>query len=188
LHDIVAHSMSLIAVKATVADHVADDHPQEMRAALQVIASTSRGALTELRHALGALRTESTLLPAPRIADLDELVAAARSTGLIVSFEVSGPSETQDGVASAVFRIVQEALTNVIKHAGASRCRVSVDVGPDTVRVEITDDGSGRQPGPSRGQGLIGMRERAALFGGDLSAGPAPTGGWAVTTILRREP
>ena len=185
LHDIVAHNMSVIAVRATVADHIADDQPQEMRESLRVIAATSRGALVELRRALGALRAEAVVAPTPGLADLGALVESARSAKLAVELEVRGDPEVPEGVGVAVFRMVQEALTNVIKHARATSCRVDIDVGPGELRLEVTDDGSAGSTENGQGQGLIGMRERAALFGGDLVSGPAPTGGWVVATTLR---
>jgi signal transduction histidine kinase len=189
LHDIVSHSMSMIAVKATVADHVADTNPQEMRAALQVISATSRDTLVELRRALGILRAETVLTPAPGLAELAGLAAATRSAGLTVDLRVSGEAVVPAAVASATFRIVQEALTNVVRHARAPACRVEVDVEPSAVRISVSDDGaapSAPARAPAPGQGLIGMRERAALFGGsDFTAGWAPGGGWHVATTLR---
>lgn len=186
LHDIVAHNMSVIAVRATVADHIADAQPQQMRESLRDIAVTSREALAELRRALGALRAEAIVVPTPGLSDLDGVVAAARSTGLVVELEVRGDRDVPEGVGVAVFRLVQEALTNVLKHARATRCRIQVDLTPGEVWLEVTDDGIGAL-GEGRattddgraGQGLIGMRERAAMFGGDLKAGPggAASGG-----------
>ena len=198
LHDLVGHKMSLIAVRATVADHIGDDRPQEMREALRVIATTSRESLAELRQALAALRTEAVTTPAPNLADLGTLAAAARSAGLTVDLGVRGNDKVPDSLGLAVFRLVQESVTNVLKHARATSCRIDVDVGPEEVRVEVADDGSGFGPdgrtasrvaedasGAAEGQGLIGMRERAAMFGGELVAGPRPEGGWLVTTTLR---
>jgi signal transduction histidine kinase len=207
MHDIVAHSMSLIAVKATIADHVADESPQEMRAALRVIASTSRDALGELRRTLGALRTEADFAPTPGLADLGALVEATRSAGIAVDLDLYGDAGLPDGTALAVFRIVQEALTNVVKHAHATSCRVAVEIGSHEVRLDVTDDGraaAGPMPlhaqagqpahgGVGRGvpeqavprQGLIGMRERVSLFQGDFAAGPAAGGGWTVAATLR---
>jgi signal transduction histidine kinase len=189
LHDIVAHSLSVIAVKATIADHVADVQPQETREALRVIASISRESLGELRRALGALRTETVTEPAPGLSDLDGLAAAGRSAGLAVALEVRGRHDLPDGVGLAVFRIVQEALTNVVRHAGATDCRIDVEVGSDdNVRIRVTDNGSGGRRAVAEagtpGQGLIGMRERVALSGGDFTAGPAPEGGWIVEATL----
>jgi signal transduction histidine kinase len=189
LHDIVAHSMSVIAVRATVADHVADANPQLMRESLQVIAATSRDALAELRRALAALRTEAIVTPAPGLADLEGLAAAARTAGLAVELELRGEEKVPEGVALAVFRVVQEALTNVLRHANATTCRVEIDIGADEVRVEVIDDGAaGSKPSGAGGQGLVGMRERVALFGGELVAGPRAEGGWIVATALRCAP
>jgi signal transduction histidine kinase len=218
IHDIVSHSMSLIAVKATIADHVADEYPQEMREALRVIASTSRAALGDLRLALGALRTEPAFAPTPGMAELTGLAEATESAGVGVELRICGDAELPDAVAQAVFRIVQEALTNVVKHAGATHCRVEVDIGPGEVHIEAVDDGPGdgqdkapgetlpsgatssdpslsgpslsgpslSGPSPS-GQGLIGMRERVALFGGRFTAGPRHPRGWLVSATLRYE-
>jgi signal transduction histidine kinase len=195
LHDVVAHSMSMIAVKATIADHVADAHPQEMREALRVIATTSRDALGELRRALGVLRTEGTLLPTPGLAGLAGLAAAARSAGVVVDLEMRGAGALPEGVALAVFRLVQEALTNGVKHAHATKCRVAVDIGAGEGFVKVADNGTAaaavaakRDDSAQPGQGLIGMRERVAVFGGELVAGPADAGGWVVATTLRWAP
>jgi signal transduction histidine kinase len=149
IHDIVAHSMSLIAVKATIADHVADEHPQEMRDALRVIASTSRIALGDMRVALGALRAEPAYAPTPGMADLAGLADAAQSAGVAVEMRIQGDTALPDGVAQAVFRIVQETLTNVVKHAAATQCRVEINIGPDEVRIEAVDDGSPHETHPS---------------------------------------
>jgi signal transduction histidine kinase len=185
LHDIVAHNMSLIAVRANVADHIADVQPQEMRESLRLIAATSRETLIELRRALGVLRAEAVVLPTPGLADLGALATSARSAGLDVDLEVHGDQAVPEGVGVAVFRVVQEALTNVLKHARASACRVDVAIEPGELRLEVTDNGS-RGPGDGAvGHGLIGMRERAALFDGDFAAGPGPKGGWMVRTTLR---
>jgi signal transduction histidine kinase len=196
VHDIVAHTMSVIAVKATIADHLADEHPQEMREALRVIGSTSRGALAELRVALGVLRTDVPLAPTPGMDDLAGLVEIAEAAGMTVDLDVRGDAEVPDGMAQAVFRIVQESLTNVVKHAeGATHCAVSIHVSPVEVRIEAVDDG---HPVPARavdagtatataGQGLIGMRERVALFGGRFAAGPRQPHGWSVSATLRCE-
>jgi signal transduction histidine kinase len=199
IHDIVAHAMSMIAVKATIADHLADTRPQEMREALRVIAATSRDALGEMRRALGVLRTEGTLAPTPGLSSLDELVGAARSAGVAADLTIRGKDNLPEDVALTVFRLVQEALTNVMKHSRATACRVDVEIGQDMLHLEVTDNGppgtqdvaGGRDAGVAKqagGQGLIGMRERAARLGGELTAGPAPGGGWAVATTLRWVP
>jgi signal transduction histidine kinase len=205
LHDIVSHRMSLIAVRATVADHLADVRPEEMRESLRLIAATSRETLAELRGALGALRAEAVVAPTPGLADLGGLVVAGRSAGLYVDLEIRGDRTVPESVGVAVFRVAQEAVTNVLKHARASTCRIDVDLAPGSVRLEVSDDGrgavvptedgwgpdladadddaaGGREP---KGQGLTGMRERVAMFGGELIAGPRPEGGWRVATTMR---
>ncbi|MFI5888664.1 histidine kinase [Actinoplanes sp. NPDC051513] len=276
LHDIVAHNMSVIVVRATVADHIAEVRPEELRESLRLIATTSRETLAQLRGAVGALRAEAVVAPTPGLADLGELVAAARSAGLAVDLEVRGDRAVPESVGVAVFRLVQEAVTNVLKHARATTCRIEVDLAPGEVRLKVTDNGKGVGPaadgsggagaatamatratgrmgaaiggtgtaiggtgagygiggtgagygiggaggggvaiggvggggvaiggvggggvgggvdggggdeaGGTTGQGLIGMRERAAMFGGELVAGPGPEGGWRVATTLR---
>ncbi|WP_433324333.1 sensor histidine kinase [Spirillospora sp. CA-294931] len=191
LHDVVAHSMSLIAVKAGVAVHVAEARPDEALRALGVIESTSRGALTEMRQLLGVLRAEATedeLAPAPGLASLDALVENAAMAGVRVDLvlKVDGLPE---GVELSVYRIVQEALTNVVKHAAPAHCRVLIESGRDEVNVQVTDDGPGTRvlPGETGGHGLIGMRERVMMYGGDFAAGPRAQGGFAVSARLPYE-
>ncbi|MBB5867148.1 signal transduction histidine kinase [Allocatelliglobosispora scoriae] len=185
LHDIVAHSMSLIAVKAAVANHVAELRPQEAGAALRVIESTSRAALAELRHAVGALRGDEAYTPTPGLAGLARLAEQAASSGVEVHLEVRGEAELPEGVGVSAYRIVQESLTNVIKHAAPARCEVTVTVGGGECRIEVTDDGRRPPADPARpGHGLVGMRERVAVYGGALDAGPLPAGGFRVAACL----
>ncbi|HWS38636.1 MAG TPA: sensor histidine kinase [Actinoplanes sp.] len=194
LHDIVGHSLSLITVKATVANHLADHRPDETRAALQTIERTSRAALTEIRLLLDVMRDDgepaAELAPAPGPADLTELVERLRSPELHIDLDRIGEERLPAAVGLTVYRIVQESLTNVIKHAGASRCRVAVRAGSGEVHIAVTDDGRG--PVPSRrgrtGQGLIGMRERVSMYGGRLSTGARPDGGFQVTAVLPYTP
>jgi len=188
LHDVVTHSMGLIAVKAGVANHVLHVRPQEAYDALQVIERTSRTALNDMRRMLGVLRASegerqvAALGPAPGTDALAELVRQAGAR-----LAMRGVDNLPDAIALAVYRIVQEALTNVAKHtAPATRCRVVVDANGREVRLDIVDDGAGRAnpamtPG---GHGIVGMRERVAVHGGTLTAGPCPTGGFAVRAIL----
>jgi len=195
LHDVVAHSMSVIAVQSAVGHHVMDSHPEEARHALAAIEATSRSALTEMRRLLGVLRQDgepaSSLVPAPGLADLAPLVAHVQEAGLSVWVQVEGErGPVPPGVDLSAYRIIQEALTNVIKHAGRATAHVNVGYRPGSVTLEITDDGAGAAPaagqaaGFSTGHGIIGMRERVAVFGGEFAAGPRPEGGFRVFACL----
>ncbi|MER6754750.1 histidine kinase [Micromonospora echinofusca] len=192
LHDMVAHSIGVIAIQAGVGARVIDTQPAQARAALATIEATSRDTLAGLRRTLGALRrpqSESASLdPTPGLADLDRLVTAAADAGVRVDLRRGGerrpvPAE----VDLAAFRIVQEALTNVVRHAGSDRCRVTVTYGPDEVAVEVVDDGRGGAVG-GEGHGIVGMRERVALTGGRFHAGPRPEGGFRVAAWLPTPP
>jgi signal transduction histidine kinase len=194
LHDVVAHAMSVIAVQSGVGAHVADTQPHEAAKALAAIEVTSRAALEELRRLLGVLRRDSEpqgdLTPVPGLADLDGLLAEVAKAGLAVRLRVEGtPSQLPAGVDLSAYRIVQEALTNVVKHAGPARAQVVVGYRDHDVTVEVTDDGRGVGASTGDGQamvghGLIGMRERVAAFGGDLEVGPRPDGGFRVAARL----
>ena len=194
LHDVVAHAMSVIAVQSGVGAHVANSQPREAAKALAAIEATSRAALTELRRLLGVLREDSQpqgdLTPVPGLGDLDGLLAEVAKAGLAVRLRVEGtPSPLPAGVDLSAYRIVQEALTNVVKHAGPARAQVVVGYHDHDVTLEVTDNGSGfgarTDDGHARvGHGLIGMRERVAAFGGDLEVGPQPDGGFRVAARL----
>jgi signal transduction histidine kinase len=194
LHDVVAHAMSVIAVQSGVGAHVADSRPEEVGKALAAIEATSRAALEELRRLLGVLRQEGEpqgdLAPVPGLADLEGLLAELANAGLAVKLRVNGTRPPLPaGVDLSAYRIVQEALTNVVKHAGSARAQVVIGYGDQDVRVEVTDDGQGAvtAAGDGRagtGHGLIGMRERVAAFGGDLEIGPGPDGGFRVAARL----
>jgi signal transduction histidine kinase len=194
LHDVVAHAMSVIAVQSGVGAHVAASRPQEVGKALAAIEATSRAALEELRRLLGVLRQDSepqaSLTPVPGLADLDSLLAEVAKVGLAVRLRVEGtPSPLPPGVDLSAYRIVQEALTNVVKHAGPARAQVTIGYRDQEVMVEVIDDGRGAvtPAGDGRagtGHGLIGMRERVAVFGGDLEVGPRPGGGFRVAARL----
>jgi signal transduction histidine kinase len=189
LHDVVAHSLSLITVKAGVAAHVASSRPeqaheaQEAQEALRVIESASRGTLVEMRRLLGVLRSEDRsveLAPMPGMDDLPELVSRVELAGVSVELTVSG--EVPDGLALTAYRIVQESVTNVVKHAAPASCTVSIVVGDASVVISVVDDGPGERvlAGRGGGHGLIGMRERVAVYGGTFTAGPLADGGFAV--------
>jgi signal transduction histidine kinase len=194
LHDVVAHSMSVIAVQSGVGAHVAESRPEEVGKALAAIEATSRATLEELRRLLGVLRQDSesqaSLAPVPGLADLDSLLAEVAKAGLAVRLRVQGtPSPLPAGVDLSAYRIVQEALTNVVKHAGPAQAQVTIGYRDRDVTVEVTDDGRGAAApaGDGRGgtgHGLVGMRERVAAFGGDLEAGPRRGGGFRVAARL----
>lgn len=194
LHDVVAHSMSVIAVQSGVGHHVLDTQPEDARRALAAIETTSRAALTEMRRLLGVLRQEgeahAALAPAPGLADLPFLLDQFRETGLDVSLTMLGEvPETSAPIDLTTYRIVQEALTNILKHGGPA-ARVLINHTCDEVYVEVLDDGRPRSPRRSAattsvvGHGLIGMRERVAVFGGRLTAEPRPGGGYRVAVHL----
>jgi signal transduction histidine kinase len=194
LHDVVAHAMSVIAVQSGVGGHVADTQPKEAAKALTAIEATSRAALTELRRLLGVLRQEDEprgdLAPVPGLADLEGLLAEVTKAGLAVKLQVNGTRPPLPaGVDLSAYRIVQEALTNVVKHAGSARAQVVVGYGDQDVTVEVIDDGRGAVTSVSDGRagtghGLIGMRERVAAFGGELEVGPRAGGGFRVAARL----
>jgi len=186
LHDVVAHSMSVIAVQAGVGHFVMRDRPEEAEKALAVIETTSRASLTEMRRLLDMLREErpGDLLPAPGLAGLPELVSQTRLAGLEVDLAIVGaPRDLPAGEDLAAFRVIQEALTNVLKHSGAGRCRVRVGYQADGVSITVTDDGTGPYDGDP-GHGLTGMRERVAMYGGTFQAGPRPEAGFCVEARL----
>ena len=190
LHDVLAHNISLISVQAGVGLHLIDEHPDQARAALAAIKEASREALGELRSVLDVLRRDGDavpMVPTPRLAaDLDGLVARAASAGVRVQVEVSGEARPlPPGVDRAAFRIAQEALTNVARHAGGANATVLVDYGGDALTLQIDDDGPGNgSSAGGSGRGLTGMRERAAALGGRLDAGPRPGGGFRVRAWL----
>jgi signal transduction histidine kinase len=190
LHDVLAHNISLISVQAGVGLHLIDEHPDQARAALAAIKDASKEALGELRSVLDVLRREgdaAPLVPAPGLAaDLDGLVARAASAGVAVRVEVSGRVRPlPPGVDRAAFRIAQEALTNVARHAGGASATVLIDYGDDALTLQIDDDGPGGAPSSDgSGRGLTGMRERAAALGGRLDAGSRAGGGFRVRAWL----
>jgi signal transduction histidine kinase len=186
LHDIVAHAMSVIAVRSGVARMVMDSDPAQAREALAIIEITTRRSLHELRLLVGVLRSPedrpAELSPVPGLADLDRLIADTAVAGVIAEVDVDGEARPLPPAADlSAYRIVQEALTNVVRHAGPTRARVRISYRAAEVCIEVTDDGPRElRPRPlaraGGGHGLIGMRERAALFGGELAAGPHADG------------
>jgi signal transduction histidine kinase len=186
LHDIVAHHLSVVVLQAAGAR--ASGKPAG--AALEKIENSARQALGETRRLLGVLRDpdeETGFVPQPGVGELDALAASVRAAGLPVNLVIDDDLAALPAVVDvSAYRIVQEALTNVLKHAGPARADVTIGCAQDTVTIEVTDNGTG-QPGngsPSGGHGLAGMRERAAVFGGELAAGPRAGGGFAVRARL----
>ena len=193
LHDVVAHNVSVMVVQAEGAAYAMDTSPESTRRALGAIAETGRSALVEMRRLLGVLRTQDGVAeraPQPGIDQLEDLLEQVRSTGVMVEFKVEGvPVELPQGVALAAYRVVQESLTNARKHGGP---RVSAWVGmhysDSELRLSVRDDGRGVDaPTDGQGNGLAGMRERVAMFGGALAAGPLPAGGFQVEAVLPYE-
>jgi signal transduction histidine kinase len=192
LHDSVAHSMGVIAIKAAVAVHVAEKRPGELRDALQAIEITSKGALAEMRHLLGVLRSgdDAAETATPGMAALPTLTRQVTAAGVVVELALQDTERLPATLELPVFRIVQEALTNVVKHAAPTRCQVTVAAEEAQVRVEVRDEGP--PPGAARhagagsggGHGLIGMRERIAVYGGSLGVGPRPEGGFRVCALI----
>jgi signal transduction histidine kinase len=193
LHDVVAHSLSVIGVQAGAARLVLDSEPNPTRAreAVAAIEATANQAMTEMRRALGILRdTERSgvaLAPLPGLGQLSALLDQLRSAGLPVDLTVTGePRPVATSIDLSLYRIVQEALTNTLKHAAAAHAEVVVCYGTYDITVEVTDDGRGASPSAARSQGAgtIGMRERVALFDGELQVGARPQGGYAVRVRL----
>jgi signal transduction histidine kinase len=211
LHDVVAHHVSMMVVQAEAGPVVVERDPARAAGAFEAIAATGRQALVEMRRLLGVLRgggdgdAAPSLAPQPGLAQVPSLVEQVGRAGLQVELVVEGPeAPLPAGVDLSAYRIVQEALTNAVKHSGSSRARILVRYGADDLRLEVHDDGpasngvepadkgvepaSGRRSGDSdrrtRRSGLLGMRERVALFGGELRAGPAADGGFTVDARL----
>ncbi|WFE56178.1 sensor histidine kinase [Micromonospora sp. WMMD712] len=186
LHDVVAHHVSVMGVLATGARRVLRRDPDAADEAIATIEDTGRATLRELRRLLDVLRTDAEpaadLAPQPGLAGIGPLVEQVREAGLPVTLRVEGePGPLEEGVALTVYRIVQEALTNALKHAGEATAVVRLTFGAAYLAVEVTDTGRGPTPGAVRiGHGLVGMRERVGLYGGTLRAGARPGGGYRV--------
>jgi signal transduction histidine kinase len=205
VHDTVAHAIAIINVQSGVTAHVLDKRPERAREALQAIEQTSARALREMRAILGVLRDDTDgRAPHPGLEQIDDLTAKARDAGLDVTLEATPPATPlPSAVGSAAYRILQESITNVIRHAGPTRVTVALNPGIDVLEIRVTDDGrrtgSGDDPAdrPSgkgtdapaeSGRGILGMRERCRLLGGELDARPTPGGGFEVTARLPLAP
>ncbi|MBV9383545.1 MAG: sensor histidine kinase [Streptosporangiaceae bacterium] len=198
LHDVVAHTMATISVQAAAAAHVLTERPEQAAESLAAIRAASKDGLRELRAILNVLRQAGEAAdptePAPGLAGLDALAAGVRQAGLPVTVTVTGRPRPLPAITDlAAFRIIQEALTNSIRHAGAAAAEVSLNYGETDLRLEVTDTGRGvagdwtapdGSPGSGPGHGLRGMRERAAAAGGTVETGPGPSGGFRVAARL----
>jgi signal transduction histidine kinase len=186
LHDVLAHNISLINVQSGVALHLLEEQPEQARTALSIINEASADALREMRSVLGVLRRVDERAPRAPAAGLDrlaELVSRSAAAGVTVDVRTEGePRPLATSIDLAAYRIVQESLTNVARHAGSGQATVSVGYGPQELTLQIDDDGHGRAVPVSdgAGSGIAGMRERAAALGGRLQAGPRPGGGFRV--------
>jgi signal transduction histidine kinase len=209
VHDTVAHAIAIINVQAGVTAYVLDKLPERAREALLTIEQTSAQALHEMRAVLGVLRdADNGRVPHPGLGQVNELAAVAREAGLDIKLEVSpAAAPLPSAVDHTAYRILQESITNVIRHVGSTRVTVALDYGPDVLEVRVTDDGgqdasaddraAPRAPGEPRaaaagpggqGRGIVGMRERCGLLGGELTAGPRPCGGFEIKARLPLEP
>jgi signal transduction histidine kinase len=186
VHDVVAHAMVEINVQAGVAAHLIDRDPAQARSALRHIKAASGEALSDLRATLGVLRggEGAPVEPAAGVKDLEALGAGLRAAGVTVTFAVDPLPAGAAGLQAVVYRIVQEALTNVLRHANATEVTVRVGRAGEAIDVEVRDDGTGTAGAGGAGQGLRGMRERAAAAGGTVDYGPVPDGGWRVAARL----
>jgi signal transduction histidine kinase len=188
LHDAIAHNVSMMVVQAGAERRVLDGKSGTTHEVLETIERIGRGALTEMRRLVGMLRSDAgdPLAPQPGLEDLPLLVTQVSEAGLPVELQIEGERrELPVGIELSAYRIVQEALTNALKHAGQAQASVRVRYGVDSLELEIVDDGAGAPaPVANGGHGLVGMRERVALYGGRLDAGRRPSGGFAVRVLL----
>jgi signal transduction histidine kinase len=193
LHDMVAHSIGIIALQAGAASRVIDTQPAAARNAMRAVETASRETLSGLRRMLGALRqaepgqesAAAPLEPVPGLADVDRLAATTTAAGVRVDVQWRGQRRPLPAdIELSAFRIVQESITNVVRHAGTRSCRVSIDQRDEELSIEVVNDGHGRGSAAGTGHGIAGMRERVGLLHGDFSAEPRPEGGFRVTARL----
>jgi signal transduction histidine kinase len=192
LHDVIAHSVTVMTVQGGAARLLLDSDPARAREPLLVVEETGHQALADMRRLVGIVQDEPerapALTPQPGLADLPALAEKLRRAGLPTNLVVHGEPETlTPGVELTAYRVVQEALTNALKHAGPATARVTVIYEPQALRLEISDDGPGTSSQQDGGQGLVGMRERVALYGGRLEVGPRASGGFSVRARLPLE-
>nr|WP_302477590.1 sensor histidine kinase [Aeromicrobium stalagmiti] len=190
MHDVVAHSLSVMVVQADGALYAAQKRPEQALETLRTISATGRSSLTEMRKLLGLLRDEDSnpaLAPMPGARDIPELVQQLRDSGLTIDLQVAGPLDGLDAATGlTAYRIVQEALTNTLKHAGPEvSASVDVQVTADAVQVQVDDDGRGAATADDgQGHGILGIRERIAVHAGEVEAGPRPGGGFRVRAVV----
>ncbi|MCY1650552.1 histidine kinase [Streptomyces sp. NPDC052071] len=200
LHDVVTHHVSVMIIQAGAARTIMERSPGQAGEALLAVEAGGRAAMTELRHVMGLLtmdaeggRTDGAeageeLSPQPGLDQLGTLVGRVRDAGLPVGLTVTGrPRAVPSGIGLAAYRVVQEALTNTVKHASGAGASVTVEYAPERLRVEVTDTGGGAGAGAGNGRGLIGLRERLTVYGGTLSTGPCPAGGYRVEALIPLE-
>jgi signal transduction histidine kinase len=192
LHDVVTHNVSVMVIQAGAARKIMDSAPDRAREALLAVEASGRSAMTELRHVMGLLTMDSDgvdpaggadLAPQPDLSGLETLVQRLRDTDVPVELTVTGQcGPLPSGIELTVYRLVQEALTNAVKHAAGSSVQVTIEYGTDELRVDVADTGGrpGASAGSGTGRGLIGLRERLAVYGGTLQAGPRISGGYRV--------
>ena len=194
MHDIIAHNIAVMIALADGATYTVAGDPGQAATLMGEVSATGRSALTEMHRLLSVLRQPAGPghAPQPTLDELDNLLAAVRAAGLPTRLTVTGqPPVLPPSIQLALYRIIQEALTNTLKHSAAASAHVQFTYRPDGVALEVTDDGRPRaRPvnAPDAGHGITGMRERAAVFGGKVSAGPGPDGGWRVHTMLHLDP
>jgi signal transduction histidine kinase len=191
LHDVIAHSVSVMTVQAGAVRRLLRPEQEKERQALEAVESTGRQALTEMRRLVGLLREQGAMpefSPQPGMGTIDSLLDGVRAAGLPVELEVAGaPRDLPPGVDLAAYRVVQEALTNALKYAGPAHAWVAVSWGEDVLELEIANDGKGDGDGNGGGHGLAGMRERVSLYGGEIESGPRNGGGYVVRARLPLE-
>ncbi len=188
LHDVVAHAVSVMVLQVGAVRHRLPEALEEDREALTGVEQAGRTALTEMRRLLGAMRSDGDgleLAPQPGLDSLEALLQSVGRAGLPVRLHVDGDATPLPrAIDLSAYRIVQEGLTNVLKHAHASQADVTIRYAPDELRIEVRDDGVGGSTGNGLGHGLVGIRERVKIYGGEMSAGPAPEGGFVLSTRL----
>jgi signal transduction histidine kinase len=185
LHDVVAHTVAVIGVQANLASDIFEDSPEAARAALGSIQSATKEAMSELRFAVDVMRQgDAPLMPARGLGGLADLVANAERAGLEVDLQLKGMGEVPTMLGVTAYRVVQEAMTNVLRHSGADRVEINVERAPRMLRIEVVDNGTGAKASSASGHGIVGMTERVSSLGGSLTAGNRARGGFEVVAEI----